>query len=333
MRTITFEGASVAIPDEIMFCFNPNRFTLQTENEVTVTITDGLTTYTDVRSPLNDKVTFDVSPYARTLIHVDRKTMIVPKSITVTIQSSSDTKSFTTLCIWGAMNVGERFNQPRKVTWFKGFPFTFSMYIPDGSIIRTRYDKNTYSPATLASGLVHINPEELFDATEFGVIRLDNEISSSVWEYTFDSTFRGTDEGTLINRLVVDECTKGVYLRWIDRHGFYQYYLFKDGDNIYQSKAGGEVLNEDYTSWYNFGDVQLQQKKEFTQSIKACATLIDKDNFSMLSTLFSSPLVDMWFDGAWLPVRIADATTTDTKKPLQDVEIEILMPTIKVQSL
>jgi hypothetical protein len=334
MREALLSGRTILVPDNVTFAFNPMRVKIDdAAGVISISITDGEQTFTDEREPIGGKVAFDLSLYARSFFAIDRKTMIQPKEVTCTITEGLNEYTFTTLVIWGAMNVGERFNKPRTVTWFKNFPFTFTLYVPQGAIARTRYDRNKYSSATLQEGLNVINPNELFNPSEFGVIRMDKYIHPSVWEYTFDETFRGMDEGTHISRLVVDECTKGIYLRWIDRHGYYQYYLFKGGDDVYQSKAQGDDVNVDYSSWYDFGDIQVQQHKQMTNSVRACATLVDEETFKMLLGIHSSPIVNMWYDNDWLPIRVGDATITKNGKPLQDVEIEIMLPNIVSQKL
>lgn len=334
MREALLSGRTILVPDNVTFAFNPMRVKIDdAAGVIAISITDGEQTFTDSREPIGGKVAFDLSLYARSFFAIDRKTMIQPKEVTCTVKEGLNEHTFTTLVIWGAMNVGERFNKPRTVTWFKNFPFTFTLYVPQGAIARTRYDSNKYSSATLQEGWNVINPNDLFNPSEFGVIRMDNYIHPSVWEYTFDETFRGMDEGTHISRLVVDECTKGIYLRWIDRHGYYQYYLFKGGDDVYQSKAQGDDVNVDYSSWYDFGNIQVQQHKQITNSVRACATLVDEETFKMLLGIHSSPIVDMWYDNDWLPIRVGDATITKSGKPLQDVEIEIMLPNIVSQKL
>lgn len=333
MREALLSGRTILVPDNVTFAFNPMRVKIDdAAGVISISITDGVQTFTDAREPIGGKVAFELSVYARSFfdntIHD-----VNAKELTCTITEGLNEYSFTTYVMWGAMNFYEQFNRQRKVTWFKNFPFKFNLYVPQGAIVRTRYDRNGYTSATLQEGLISINPNELFNPSEFGVIRMDNYIQPSVWEYTFDETFRGVDEGTHISRLVVDECTNGVYLRWVDRHGFVQYYLFKTGDDIYQTKAEGQEMNIDYETWYDFGNVQVQQRKIMTRSIKAGASLVDQETFDMLTSIYSSPLVELWYDNEWLPIRIADATINKTSKPLQDIEIEIQMPKMLTQSL
>lgn len=66
---------------------------------------------------------------------------------------------------------------------------------------------------------------------------------------------------------------------------------------------------------------------------KACATLVDQKTFKMLLTILSSPLVDMYMDGNWVPVNISTKSVTGTMQALQDFEIEIEFPETISQSL
>lgn len=337
MRTATIaDGDIITYPEEICFAFNPNFIKVKNasiDGDTPINISCGGFTFIDTREDRNSELLYDLSEYIKVFFN-DLSFPLSSKNIHVNYQDD-DIFNFDITCIWGAMNIGEVFNPSRKVVWFKNFPFTFSMFVGSGATIRKRYDKNKYTSASIGTGLVHIDPNTLFpNAKEFGVIRLDEEIPFSTFEYTFDNTFRPVGDGTIINRLVIDECDKGCYLRWIDRHGFYQYWLFKEGDNVSQSSSAGESIYQDYSDdMYWYSGVSRFQMKSSERSIRSCAPLIDQDTFKMLEGLHSSPIVDLWWDGKWVPVNIANSTTTNTGEHLQDFEIEITLPELITQSL
>ena len=331
MRTNNTGGLVITYPDELGFAFNPNYVIVSgsmTEGSLSISC-DGVT-YTDEREAKDGTIRYDLSEYVKSFF-TSTDFPIGIKTVLVTGHGMS----FNTKFIWGAMNVGDVFNPSRKVTWFKSFPFTFSMYVPSGATIRKRYDKTLHTPASIGTGLVHIDPNTVFpNAKDFGVIRLDEAIPFSTFEYTFDNTFRPVGDGTIINRLVIDNCGKGVYLRWLDRHGFYQYWLFKEGDNVSQSDTDGELIYQEYSDdnyWY--GGVSRNQIKTLERGIRACAPLVDQDTFRMLVGIHASPLVDLYVDGRWVPVNIANSTSTNTGAHLQDFEIEITLPELITQSL
>lgn len=335
MRTAIFENDhQIQYPDVICFCFNPQEIIVQTDNKVTISIVSGGEQYTDIREPYMGKVYADISYYMRSFFSVGTS-LLKSVQISIVISTSEDSFSFTTNCIWGAINIGEVFNAPRVMTWFRKFPFTFSLFVAEEAIIRIRYDKNKYVLKSLSAGLNHINMLEWFPfAKDFAVIRLDEDLPASTFEYTFDNTFAPVGDGTIINRLVIDNSECGIYLRWIDRHGFYQYWLFQEGDNIFQIGTDGELLYQDYSDGrYSYLGVNRYQAKIMQKTIKACAVLVDRSTFAMLSSLYSSPLVDLYFSGKWVPVKLSNGTLTRSWKPLQDFEIEIILPGIISQCL
>lgn len=334
MRTAIFENNhQIRYPDAVCFCFNPQEITIQTNNTVTISIAANGKKYTDVRSSYSGKVYADISCYMRSFFSVDTS-LLQSIRVSVTVSTSVDNFSFTTDSIWGAINIGEVFNAPRVVRWFRKFPFTFSLFVAEGATVRFRYDQNRYVTKNLSTGLNHINVAGLVpSAKDFAVIRLDEDLPASTFEYTFDNTFTPIGDGAVINRLVVDSSECGIYLRWIDRHGFYQYWLFQIGDNILQVSTNGELLYQTFSdNKYAYYGVSRQSKK-MQKSIKACATLIDQDTFDMLSTLHTSPLIDLYHEGKWFPVRLATGTVNHLRKPLQDFEIEIMLPEIISQIL
>lgn len=299
MRTATFESKNIYYPDAVAFCFNPNMLKVETSNEVTVTISaegSGMggtfdatfdrtfrivkkPWYTDQREYEEGLVELDLSPYMRALFEISRPGMVGSQVITVNVKTSADEFEFTMTAIWGAINIGETFNQPRKVTYFTQFPFTVTVF--DGSI-------------------KHLDVSEVPDTVT----------------------------------VVENDCGNGVYLRWIDRHGFYQYWLFQQGDNENKSDEYGEKLYGTFSDDdYGYYGVGWNQGKTMEKSFKACAPLVDKETFDMLLTVHSSPLVDMYVGSTWVPVNIASATVTDNGDNLKDFEITITMPDIISQVL
>lgn len=300
MRTATFEGTKkIYYPDEVAFCFNPNILKVETSNEVTVVISvegGGLTGvfdstfdrtfritkkpwFTDKRQYDEGLVELDLSPYMRALFDIDRNSMVGSNLIKVKVTTSSSEFDFQMTGIWGAINIGEKFNQPRTVTWFSKFPFTVTIF--DGSI-------------------KHVDVVEVPDTVKI----VEND----------------------------SEC--GVYLRWIDRHGFYQYWLFQEGENENKSEEYGERLYDNFSDGqYSYYGVSWMQGKTLEKSFKVCAPLVNKDTFGMLLSVHSSPLVDMYENGTWIPVNVSAATTVDNGNDLQDFEITVIMPDIISQVL
>lgn len=332
MRTEEFNGHTITYPDETCFAFNPQIITI---DNLTGSVIFYVGDYSDMREPISGKVSIDISEYLRTLLRFDYATIPNSKNIHVQIDVDGPTFEFYINVIWGAMNIGEVFNPSRTVTMFRNFPSTISIY--SNGEINVRYDAEEYTPVEVEkSGLLHKDFSELFeDAKEFGMIKMLNTPESpSTFQYTFDRTFKPLPDDAVLIKVLFNDCTKGIYLRWLDRHGFLQYWLFQEGDLTGQSSNEGEQLNVDYSDIkYVYNGMSRYQGKTYQTTRKACATLVERETFNMLSSIHSSPIVDMYIDENWIPVNIVAGSFTDNGADLQDFEIQITMPETITQML
>ena len=163
---------------------------------------------------------------------------------------------------------------------------------------------------------------------------LNTPEAPSTFQYTFDRTFKPLPDDAVLIKVLFNDCTKGIYLRWLDRHGFLQYWLFQEGDLTGQSSNEGEQLNVDYSNIkYVYNGMSRYQGKTYQTTRKACATLVERETFNMLSSIHSSPIVDMYIDENWIPVNIVVGSFTDNGADLQDFEIQITMPETITQML
>lgn len=339
MREGELNGRKVTYPDELCFAFNRNIVTVSATVDVTFIIMtspkDG-TSYTDVRSPINGKVEIDLSGYMQLFFNALGEGLMSDKNMLVKLQAGAGSFQFFTRCIWGAVNIGETFNAGRRVTWFRQFPFTFSIFLSESDKVYKRYAGERYEQTTIDGlNLLHLNPEEMFPdaSTECNLLIETGGENSSVFDVSYDYSFRGY-AGAVTNTLVVSDCTEGVYLRWIDRHGFYQYYLFREGKKSEESKIYGDTINIQYNDdKYDYYGVEIPQGKSVKKSMKICAPLVDKESFAMLSTLPGSPLVHRYVDGTWVPVQVANATLQRGEDELQDFEVQINLPETITQKL
>lgn len=346
MRTYKMNsGVTITYPDELCFVFNPQIIRVsggiligEVRLETSIfEIVEGEESYRyrDVRSRhSNYNLSLDISSYLQSLFSVHKVESLQSKKVKVRIlHNIGGVFDFTITCIWGAINVGEVFNPSRTVTMFRKFPFTISFY-SNGRIL-TRDEDTKYIVRKVDEGLVNIDFWEIFhNAKSLGMIKMFNTEVFSTFEYSFDKTFKPVSDGTIFIKVLFNDCDKGIYLRWIDRHGFLQYWLFQEGTSTEQSANNGEKLNVEYSDeGYGYYGINRYQGKTTQITRKACATLIDKETFRMLSTIHSSPIVDMYVEGSWVPVNIAAGSFTDTGAELQDFEIQITMPKIITQML
>ena len=256
----------------------------------------------------------------------------------------ADSFSFNTFIIWGAMKVGERYNGERALTWFKNFPFTVGMYTAGQSTVTVTADG-------LRLSSIQLSERKAYNLMLTG-IEADNELilnlpagtaGASVFDHTFDFTFQAMKNEASTVRLTVDNCTEGVYLRWVDRHGCYCYWLFIRGDESKQVANDGEFMRNNmqdysYTNGYHGGSGRKQRKTE-EDTLPVCAPLVDGDTYDFLYQLALSPVVDMYAgkdtegNHRWQAVNIAVGTYSKTRAVLQDFTAEIILPETRVQSL
>ncbi|MBM6759670.1 hypothetical protein [Bacteroides mediterraneensis] len=300
MRTGTINGCSIKYPDDVVFCFNPNMITVNTSSEVTFVISsDGGGIGGVFDSTFDRTFTIVKKPYFED--NRDEYNSYVELDISAYLQACFDINRNSGMVESKVVHV--------KVT-ISGESLEFDLTVIWGAM---NIGETFNAPRTVTN----------FTKYPFTVTFFDQKIRhvsvSDVPEYI---------------KVVNNDSEEGVYLRWIDRHGFYQYWLFQEGTNESKSEEYGEqLLDNFYGSQYGYYGVSRMQGKETEETKKACATLVDKDTFNMLLTVHSSPLVDMYVDGNWIPVRVKDSTTSDNGEHLQDFEIEIILPGIISQSL
>ena len=86
-------------------------------------------------------------------------------------------------------------------------------------------------------------------------------------------------------RIDRDDTESGIYLRWIDRHGFIRDWLFAAGGGNEGDSQRPEVSYANNLADYpygHYGDHGRRQGYERMDSIKLCARLVDSDTSDML---------------------------------------------------
>lgn len=326
MRETTSNGKKITYPDKLTFAFNPNPIIVETDEAETFVFAAIGGTYTDKRDPFNGKVSLDAARYMQMFVGKDRR----QADIVVTVAGAS----LTFDVIWGVINIGEKFNASRRLYWYTNLPFTFNVYVPDKGKLEKKYKTDgTYTPIEDKKGLVELSPNELFSERRPATVKMTGGEEFSVFEYTFDYTFVAIDGNSCVIELIPVECTDGVYLRWVDRHGFIQYRLFDKGVTSDKSSVMGETLETDYTDEMPRYGVKVYQAKGVERSMKLGAAGVDAEEFERLKMLDSAAVVDLYVNGKWVPVRIKAATVKTEGSHLFDYECEMILPDIISQSL
>jgi len=343
---------TINYPKTVAFAFNPIIVEVADVSElVTIVIEGGLTI---TREPIYGVTRFDLQAIARSLF--DRKRF--PSSLqdaseqdymlykelvfTVWVGNTNHETKFINV-IWGALQIGEIYSQSKTLTWFKNSPFSIPVFLEGDKQALIRYDNNKYEDwKTIFEGKNNIKTG-LPDASNKVVIRINAGDEGGVFDYTFDYTFRSISKNTIIIRLNVNECTDGIYLRWINKHGEYCYYLFSTGIESNEVRNGGINLIEfirtvGFVSGYNPG-TDHTQSKEGQKSVKLFVPLVDADTYKFLTSLVESVVVDMFMgyndnkDPLWMGVNIAPGTFARDNSPLQDFECNLILPKTFTQEL
>lgn len=151
------------------------------------------------------------------------------------------------------------------------------------------------------------------------------------------------NEKEIVITLNVDECTKGIFLRWINTLAEYCYYRFDTGmkSNVVKNDSisiQNFLTSVDYSDNYHPG-TDYPVTKSGQRSIKLFAFLIDRNEYDFLISLIESVYVDMFtgFDDEdnplWVRVNVSDGTFTKADVELQDFECTLLFPQTQNQSL
>lgn len=371
MRTATQDGVVLQYPDEIGFCFNPCLFILNGAGiaRVALSLTDGATTQAATFDALDGRLYGDFREYVQTLfddvefgaIDYSAETTRSPlgKSVDITLQAFAVNAlgelvpvtefEFSVFYVWGALALGEVYNGRRTLTLFRGFPFSFGVYknsTPGAVLI---------SPDGAPTTIVSLEEQGVYDivlqndtAQDFYTV---SDVEGTLVEATFDTTFDLTfsmSGGTYTEKIrinIVDGIDEGVYLRWIDRHGFTCYWLFKRGAEQFQIANGGEYVRNNllaYDQSYGYqGGAGRRQAYTRQDTVPLCAPLVDRDTWDFLLDIATSPVVDMFrgykADGVtpnWQSVTVqAGSYTKAMRTPLQDFALNILLPETPTQTL
>lgn len=343
MREIKTNDYTITYPDKILFAFNCNVINVKeaqqdTHENVTFifyryeTNEDGeldiVESYVDEREFYKGKADIDISKYVQYCFYKGERNKMV--TVAVLIGNSRQELHFN--AVWGVLNVGETWNTARRMRRFVNYPQTFGVYVPEGAQIELR-NGNAYNSVEVSEGFNDLDLSVLMPKALDSAIRVINGMSaSSVFDKTFDITFGTISSQTWL--FDVDESDTGVYLRWIDRHGWQQYWLFKQGSETEISKNDGEELSVSYTDSKDISHYgMVRSNKAVTKSVKCCAVNLDADMRKLVASVCASPYVDMWDGASWIPVRINDSKQTDTHAGLVDYEIEVLLPNVITQTL
>lgn len=367
MREQTKNNIKLKFPDDIGFAFNTCLLIAEGEklSRLSITIRGGEKQQRLFLDSLNGKCYGDVREYVQSFFDTlsfdnvnygrEEKTKMgirLSFEVTAMLQNYTGEVSFNfdVFYIWGALKLGgqEEYNGYRALTWFRGYPFTFGIYAAGGSSLLFSRDGVADRFVSLPEQGVWNVPMLTSDNAQsyYTISDSSGTFVSVTFDNTFDATFKYSGGGEKTEKLrinIVDTCGNGgYYLRWVDRHGFYCYYLFKGGDEQRKSVSDSLFMRNNllaYDGTYGYeGYTGRQQQMSREDAVALCAPLVDSATWEMLFDITTSPCVDLFAgykDGEpkWVSVTLVAGSYVKTRAALQDFVCNILLPDVNIQKL
>lgn len=354
----TANGLTITYPD-LGFAFNPIRVLVEGLNQggYIAIEANGIKIEREAIST-SKSISFDLSAIAKSLF--DRLEFHKINEIDTTLLKNIEFKIYTSKSsvaiydgnipvLWGALQIGEKYTQNKTLTYFKGYPFTFPLYIEKEILLEAVNEQNDIFPfGFLGKGKYNLTLKEI-EAYKHIKIKSVSSSEYSIFDYTFDYTFgpqRVNAQNVIeldLNIKIADCVPDGIYLRWINKYGEYNYYLFQSSNETSVVKNRDVEFSNvyhttDLTSGYHQG-IGKNIGKSIEQTKKLFAHLVDVETASFLQHLVESPIVDMFLGYGenntemWVSVNIQEGTFVKSTASLQDFEF-ILIPQNKlVQTL
>ena len=192
-------------------------------------------------------------------------------------------------------------------------------------------------------GIIELDPEYTFpEATNKATYKIKGEGKGfSLFDSTFDYTFFSSGESSVIVNLRINNEKDGYYIRWIDRFGFIQYYLFAKGKTTIKTKSSDIQLPvEKLFNGIYFANCNRTSSIETTKTVKCCAVNLPTSISEYVESIVSSPVTDLYLGKTkegqelWVPIQIVDGSyVVEPNKVLRDFEISFTYPDINTQIL
>lgn len=333
--------ARVEYPARYAFAFNPLLITVVEETgDVMRSAWIQIGDFLDERSPINGEITFDVGTYSCALFDIgnisDNRERIQPVSISVGVidaDGNSYSSDIQIDIIWGAIAPTEEYNGLTSCRWFSRFPMKLEFFAQAGAKVYKEIDgKGTHTLVSTVSdmGIASIDLSEAF-AGDTVVKKATLSVGDfvNVFDETFDFTFANNYESEWEITLKKDDSLCGVFLRWIDKHGFMRYFLFSKGEESTESEDYGDLLEQKYSAFGRYyPNIYRQQGKTVMRKMNIAALHLTREEYEYVRSVAFSPVVDMYVGddegtASWLPVLVSSGDTNREQKNLEDMEIEL----------
>lgn len=181
------------------------------------------------------------------------------------------------------------------------------------------------------------------EQSDSGMVLLSDSFQlADPFDVSFDYTFHSLEARHVAN-IIVREEQSGYYLRWIDRIGEIQYYLFTKGTTTLKSileknEIADDVRNKEFAM--NYPNLNRTVHIDGTITCQCCASLLPDCIYEYVKTIVTSPYIDLYGgidnDGKeiWIPINIVSANHEFKHKDvLHDLIISFTKPVSNSQTI
>lgn len=205
---------------------------------------------------------------------------------------------------------------------FEGFPFDITIFKPKEAgldiNINSSFAVGTYDDLGKIYRVGFVNEEGQLMQQNFNeplVLNKNypNEIAIDVIDF-----YRGN--------IYYHEKCKGIYLKWFNTFGGWDYWLFSDKYKITpKDKSIGEI-NVNSNNIQNLKSINSQLGKIVSVNYSVSCDFLNKQQFQKVSKIVYSPKIYLWTGKKWIEVSIDFRTKYNSHQPEGRVEFDLRLP-------
>lgn len=192
------------------------------------------------------------------------------------------------------------------------------------------------------TGIFELSPIDMFPSTERRLtytVMLPSP-QNAKFDADFDIVFNEITDLAYIVKLTVCDDMDGIYLRWIDQYGFWQYFLFDKGVRTSKNELDSTAVDDEYEKDGLYYPVTRNIHVDNTDTQKCCAINLRKEILAYVETIYKSPHIDLFLgydidkNEMWIPVNIVKGSVNiEANNNLYDYEISVTLPDTVSQTI
>lgn len=238
--------------------------------------------------------------------------------------------SFHIYAIWGYSEIKDKFacfgdfNDvngnlffDRHLVWYTNLPFSVQVFRRlDGEKITI----NGVPYEGIETKMFDIPSELLSDSNKRVEILIDRQGGFvRLFDGTFDTTFIEHYDRDYNERIILTPCSKteGIYLRWVDKFGYLNHYLFDCNEvTLNTSSSSDSVIDKNNA-------MALPVSISVVKTITCAAVSVNDYHTEYVEGICKSPMVQMLLNGEWVSVYVESSIKENAEEVLRDLEVSI----------